>query len=77
MLIVNNESLSQEVFGYYEEAKKYWFERVGGHEAPVLFSVSDLSKTTDETTRLKRYLTGMAVANRKQYSYPILAYIHH
>jgi hypothetical protein len=74
VMILNNESQSLAAYEIYEALKQKWYEKADSYE-PTLFAVSELAKTTYETTRLKRFLTGTATANRKHYYYPILAFI--
>ena len=38
--------------------------------------MAELDKNPYETTKLKRYLTGIVGANRNRYFYPILAFIY-
>ena len=73
-MILNNETDSLAAYEIYEAVKQKWYEN-GDRYQPTLFAVSELPKTPYETTRLKRYLTGIAGANRKYYYYPILAFI--
>jgi hypothetical protein len=56
--------------------KQKWYELPEKYD-PTIFAVSDLSKKTQETIRLKRYLTGSGTVNIYTYYYPILAYFHH
>ena len=58
----------------YEAIKENWYENADRYE-PVLFAVSELAKTTYESTKLKRFLTGLAASSRKHYYYPMLAFI--
>ena len=44
-MIINNESLSQRVFGYYESIKQKWYENTDKYQ-PILFTVADLSSNT-------------------------------
>ena len=59
----------------FEAVKQQWYEDTDNYE-PTIFAVSELHKNTYETTKLKRYLTGVAGGNRNRYFYPMLAFIY-
>jgi len=42
----------------------------------MIFVVSDLSKNTYETLKIKRYFTGMTTSSIKTYYYPIIGFLY-
>jgi hypothetical protein len=74
-MLVNNESQSMAAYEVFEAVKQQWYENTDTYE-PTIFAVAELDKNTYETTKLKRYLTGIVAANRNKYFYPMLAFIH-
>ena len=74
MLLVNNETLSQEAIRIYEGVKRSWYENAHSYE-PTIFAVSDLSLNTYETLKLHQYLLAESTRLVKNYYYPILAFI--
>ncbi len=65
VMIINNETLSQRFYGYYESIKQKWYENTDKYQQPILFAAADLSTNTYEAIRLKRYLTGVDTAHKK------------
>lgn len=74
VLLVNNESLSQEAIRIYEGVKRSWYENAHNYE-PTIFAVSDLSLSTYETLKLHQFLLAESARIIKGYYYPILCFI--
>lgn len=73
-MLVNNESHSMQLYSDFEQIKQKWYENTDQY-LPVMFVVSDLARSIYETIRLKHFLTGIATAAKRDYPYPILAFV--